>query len=186
LSAAHLAPLVPLIPTLVLNLLSTVDTQKDLLHQYSLPAVPFLLLAAIAALKNGNGLLHRPRWIILYSLVGFLALAKVGYISSRYLTALDTWQATRQALTQINSDGNMLTTAFIVPHVTHRPVVKVATRGTDAIDLSQFQSVLLNLRHPGWMSDRQVQERLLTRLRQDAQFQSQFAEDEVYLFVRRK
>ncbi|MDX2243967.1 MAG: DUF2079 domain-containing protein [Leptolyngbyaceae cyanobacterium bins.302] len=186
LSFAHLAPLLPLLPTLGMNLLSTVENQKDLLHQYSLPAVPFLLLAAIASLSHGKGLLHHPRHIVLYSLVGFLALAKFGYFGSRYLAALDTWQATRTALTYIDSNGSILTTAYITPHVTHRPVVKVAIQGSEDDDLSQFQYVLLNLRHPGWMSDRAVQQTLVDRLQQDSRFKQQLHQDDVFLFVHGK
>lgn len=183
LSFRHLAALVPIAPTLAMNLLSTVESQKDLLHQYSLPAVPFLLLAAIAALANQKGLLQQPRHIIVFALVSFLALAKVGYFGSRYLDSLDTWQATRTALATINSSGSILTTAFIVPHVTHRPLVKVAIQGTETVDLNQFQFVLLNLRHSGWMSDRSVQQALLNRLQKSHQFQPQFQQDEVVLFM---
>ena len=183
LSLAHLAPLLPTIPTLAMNLLSTMETQKDLLHQYSLPVVPFLLLATIAALSNGKGLLQRPRYIILYALVGFFALAKIEYFGSRYLSSLDTWQATRTALAQIDSPGNILTTAYVVPHVTHRANVQVTIRGTEDDDLSQFHYVLLNLRHPGWMSDRIVQTQLRDRLQQDPHFTQQFHQDDVVLFI---
>jgi len=185
LSLPHLAPLIPTIPTLAMNLLSTVESQKDLLHQYSLPAVPFLMLAAIASLANDKGLLQRPRFIVLYALVGFLALAKVGYFGSRYLDSLDTWQATRNALAKIDSSGSILTTAFITPHVTHRPLVKVAIQGTENTELNQFQYVLLNLRHPGWMSDRPLQQTLVNRLQQSDRFQLQLQQDDVYLFVKR-
>jgi len=183
LSLSHLTPLVPIIPTLGMNLLSTVDYQKDLLHQYSLPAVPFLLLAAIAAVANGKGWLHRPRHIVLFALVGFLALAKVGYFGSRYLNSFDTWQATRSALHHVNSPDSVLTTAWIVPHVTHRPIVKVTLQGTQDDDLNQFHYVLLNLRHPGWMSDRTVQTNLRDQLRQNPHFVEEFQQDDVHLFV---
>jgi uncharacterized membrane protein len=185
LSLAHLAPLVPILPTLGMNLLSTVDQQKDLLHQYSLPAVPFLILTAIAALAAGQSWLHRPRHIVLFALVGFLALAKFGYFASRYLHSLDTWPATRTAISQIQSSEGVLTTAWIVPHVTHRPLVKVTIQGTPASDVTPFRYVLLNLRHPGWMSDRTVQQTLRDRLRQDARFVEQFQQDDVHLFVQR-
>lgn len=186
LSWRHLAPLVPILPTLGMNLLSTVDQQKDLLHQYSLPAVPFLLLAAIAAVAAGQSWLHRPRAIILFALVGFLALAKFGYFTSRYLQSLDTWQATRSAVSQMESAESVLTTAWIVPHVTHRPMVKVTIQGTQDDDLTLFRYVLLNVRHPGWMSDRWVQQTLRDRLRQDARFVEQFQQDDVHLFVQNR
>ncbi len=185
LSFRHLAALVPILPTVAMNLLSTLESQKDLLHQYSLPALPFLLLAAIASLSQGKGMVQNPRGILIWSLIGFLALAKFGYFSSRYLEALDTWQATRTALTQVSPQGSILTTASIVPHVTHRPIVKLAIAGTEAIDLGQFDQVLLNLRHPGWSSTTELQQGLVQRLQQDSRFRQQSQQDQVYLFVRK-
>lgn len=185
LSWRHLAPLVAAIPPLAMNLLSTMDTQKDLLHQYSLPILPFLVVATIAAIANGRGLVQNPRGIWLWALVGFIALAKFGYFGDRYLSSLDTWQATRAALTQLPSEGSILTTAWIVPHVTHRPTVKVTMTGTETTDLGQFAIVLLNLRHPGWMSTPALQRTLLKRLEQDDRFTQTLAQDNVYLFVRR-
>ena len=185
LSWRHLAPLVAAIPPLAMNLLSTMDSQKDLLHQYSLPILPFMVVAAIAAVANQHSLLQNPRRIWLWALVGFLALAKFGYFGDRYLNALDTWQATRTALTQAQPTGSILTTAWIVPHVTHRPTVKVTMTGTETTDLGQFDHVLLNLRHPGWMSTPETQRTLLTKLEQDSRFTRTFAQDDVYLFMRR-
>ena len=185
LSWRHPAALIPIIPTLAMNLLSTMESQKDLLHQYSLPALPFLCLAAIAALAHGHSPIQRPRFILLYALVGFVALAKFGYFGSRYLSALDTWQATRTVLSQLDGDRPILTTAWIVPHVTHRPLVKVAIQGTQTADLSSFTHVVLNLRHPGWMSDRALQQTLVDHLQADPQFELKFAQDEVYWFQRR-
>ncbi|MBF2027209.1 MAG: DUF2079 domain-containing protein [Oscillatoriales cyanobacterium C42_A2020_001] len=184
LSIFHLAPLVAIAPTLAMNLLSTIESQKDLLHQYSLPALPFLFIAVIAALADGKGLLQKPRRIVLFALVGFVALAKVGYFGDRYLGALSTWQATRTALSQIQPIGSVLTTAWIVPHVTHRPLVKVTIEGTETQDISQFDYVLLNTQHPGWMSTPALQQILITRLQQDPRFILQFQQDGVYLFRR--
>lgn len=182
LSIFHLAPLVAIAPTLAMNLLSTMESQKDLLHQYSLPALPFLFIAAIAAVADGKALLQKPRWIVLVALVGFFALAKVGYFGDRYLSSLNTWQATHTALSQVEPTASILTTAWIVPHVTHRPVVKVALTGTETQDLSQFDQVLLNTQHPGWMSTPELQQTLVTRLQQDPRFTLQFQQDGVYLF----
>uniref|UniRef100_A0A832H503 DUF2079 domain-containing protein n=1 Tax=Oscillatoriales cyanobacterium SpSt-402 TaxID=2282168 RepID=A0A832H503_9CYAN len=185
LSVSHLAPLVVIAPTLAMNLLSTMESQKDLLHQYSLPALPFLFIAAIAALADGKGLLQKPRRIVLFALVGFVALAKVGYFGDRYLSALNTWQATRTALTTVSPTGSILTTAWIVPHVTHRSTVKVAIAGIEKHDLTQFNDILLNPQHPGWMSTPEFQQMLVTQLHQDPRFKLQFQRDGVYLFTRR-
>ncbi|NJP12091.1 MAG: DUF2079 domain-containing protein [Leptolyngbyaceae cyanobacterium RU_5_1] len=184
LSWRSLAPLVGVIPTLTMNLLSTLQTQKDLVHQYSLPAVPFLFLAVITALSQNRGWVQSRRGIILCSLIGFLALAKVGYFGSRYLSSLDTWNATRTALAQVSPKGGVLTTAAIAPHVTHRSVVKLAVTGTESTDLGQFNTVLLNVRHPGWMSSSELLQGFVNRLQQDTHFKLQYQHDDVYLFIK--
>jgi hypothetical protein len=126
---------------------------------------------------------QQPRGIILWSLVGFLALAKFGYFGSRYLDSLDTWQATRAALTQVQPQSRILTTAWIAPHLTHRPVVKLAIAGSESTDLNQFDQVLLNLRHPGWMSSPALLQTLINRLQQDSHFTQTYRQDDVYLFT---
>ncbi len=54
----YLSPLIAALPTLVMNILSDSAAQRDLVHQYSLPILPFLMLtviAAFAAKKPGYG-----------------------------------------------------------------------------------------------------------------------------------
>lgn len=183
LSFRHLAPLVPAIPTLVINLLSESAAQRDLVHQYSLPALPFLLLAAIASLQAGHAWLRSRRAIVLWSLVAFLALAKYGYFGSIYLSRLDTWQATRKAMAEIQTEGSVLTTHAIAPHLTHRPLLQF-TNPAVAPNLQNFDYVLLNLRHPVWPSHPEFARSLQLQLQTDPQFRLAFRQDEVYLFVK--
>lgn len=97
------------VPTLFLNLLTDHQPQKDLIHQYSLPVLPFLLLAVISTLAAGGGWLRSRRAIVLWSLVAFLALAKFGYFGSIYLESINTWQATREAISHIQPQKSILT-----------------------------------------------------------------------------
>lgn len=185
LSPGRLTPLVGAIPTLAINIIADYQPQKDLIHQYSLPALPFLLLAVISTLAAGRGWFRNRRGIILWALVAFIALAKVGYFGDKYLNSLDTWQATREAVAQIPSKGSVLVPAQVAPHLTHRPVVKLTTTGSESADLSQFDYVLLNLRHPGWGSTRQVATSLWERLKKAPDFQLTYQRDDVYLFAKK-
>jgi uncharacterized membrane protein len=178
----HLTPLISAIPALSMNLLASSVTQKSLTHQYSLPILPFLFLVVISTLASGKGWLRNSRGIILWSLGAFLALAKFGYFGSIYLDSLDTWQATREALTQINTKGNVLTTTDIAPHLTHRSVVKIADRNSQSANLNHFSDVLLNLRHPGWSSSKELANNLVDRLQRSPQFKLSYQRDEVFLF----
>ena len=178
----HLTAMVAAIPTLVINLLSDSPAQRDLVHQYSLPVLPFLLVAVIASLAAGKAWLRNPRTIVLWSLVFFLALAKYGYFGSIYLDSLDTWQATREAIAQVQTSGGVLTTAEIAPHLTHRQLVKFTDVNSPPTNLAQFDYVLLNVRHPGWQSNREFATSLVERLKNTPEFALNYQRDEVYLF----
>jgi len=178
-------PLIAALPTLLMNLLANDPGQKDLLHQYSLPILPFLLLVIINLLKEEKTLLRLPRWIILWSLVTFFALAKVGYFTSRYLSSLDTWQATNNAIAQIKTQGGVFTSAEIAPHLTHRPLVKLTTNGSESLDLNQFDYVLLNLRHPGWESSPELLNQFREKVEKISEFQLSYQKDDVILFSKK-
>ena len=184
LSPRHLLPLVGAIPTLLMNILADDPLQRDLTHQYSLPLIPFLILAVISTLAAGGGWVRGGRSIILWSLVAFIALAKVGYFWSIYLNSLDTWQATREAIAQVQTPGGVLTTAEIAPHLTHRPLVKLTDAKSPPADLTKFNYVLLNLRHPGWLSNREFATSLVNQLKNTQKFQLSYQRDDVYLFKR--
>ena len=178
-------PLIAALPTLLMNLLANDPGQKDLLHQYSLPILPFLLLVIINLLKEEKTLLRRPRWIILWSLVTFFALAKVGYFTSRYLSSLDTWQATNNAIAQIKTQGGVFTSAEIAPHLTHRLLVKLTTNGSESLELNQFDYVLLNLRHPGWESSPELLHQFREKVEKNSEFQLSYQKDDVMLFSKK-
>lgn len=183
LSPQHLTPLVSAIPTLVLNILSDKHAQRDLIHQYSVPVLPFLLLAVISSLAAGQGLLRSRRAIILWSLLAFLGLAKYGYFWSRYLDSLDTWQATREAIAQIQTQGGVLTTHRIAPHLTQRSLIKFVEPLT-LPTVTQFEYILLDVRHPGGTTTPQVVVSLVNQLKNAELFQLSYQRDDVYLFVK--
>jgi len=185
LSWRHLAPLVAGSSILGLNLLSDSAGLKNIVFQYSLPILPFLLLAVIAAQAAGAGFLHRRRWIILWCLIAFAALARYPYFWGDYLSAVDTWSATHQAIAQIDDSNSVLTTHSIVPHLTHRVQIDYTTAAHRDGDLSQYAYVLLNLRHPAYGSSPELAQHLLGRLQTSPIFEQQFVQDDVYLFVQR-
>ncbi|ACK70347.1 conserved hypothetical protein [Gloeothece citriformis PCC 7424] len=178
----YLTPLIAAIPPLGLNLITDYTAQKNLTHQYSLPILPFLILAVIASLSHGKGWIKKPKWMIVWSIVGFLALAKYGYFSSLYLKSLDTWQATREAIALVNTKGGVLTTSPIAPHLTHRPLIKLAIAGSESINLNQFDYILLNKRHPGWSSSPELVSNFIDQVQQNPDFKLTYERDEIFLF----
>ena len=182
LSWRHLAPLVSAIPQLAINLISTTESLKDLVHQYSLPILPFLMLAVISALAAGDSLIQRPRRIILWALVGFVALAQYPLFWTRYLNRIDTWATSRAAIAQVTTDGAVLAPAAIVPHLTHRQTIRVLAEQNPP--LSDFTYLLLNRRHPGRLSSPAAVDSLIQQATSDRVWQQELEQDDVHLFIR--
>jgi len=182
LSPRHLSPLVAATPALVMNILSNVDSQKNLTQHYSLPILPFLLLAVISTLASGGWWLRNSKGITIWSLIAFLVLAKFGYFGSIYLKDIDTWQATREAIALVPNQGGVLTSAVIAPHLTHRPLIKLAIEGSEWQDLAQFDHILLNTRNPGWGSSQELVKGLVTKVKQTPGFLLKYQKDGILLF----
>ena len=183
LSPRHLAPLISTIPMLLMNILSTASTQRNLVHQYSIPILPFLFIAIIEAVAADRGFLKTRRNILIWSAIAFIIFSKVGYFWSTYLSSLDTNAATTIAIGKIRDEGAVLTTGEISPHLTHRPVVKLTFTENAAIDLQPFKYVLLNERHPGWNSNIATIQNIRSRVESSQQFNLEYKQDDVYLFV---
>ena len=183
-SFSRLTPLIPAIPCIALNLLADYPPQKDLVHQYSVPALPFIILAVISTLAVGKGWLKQPRKIVLWSLIAFLALAKYGYLWSNYLSSVDNWVATREAVAQVRNKGGVLTTAEISPHLTHRQLIEFTKVDEPPADLDKYDYILLNLRHPGWLSNQNFVTDLINKLKQNQSFNLQYQRDDIYLFIK--
>jgi uncharacterized membrane protein len=200
-SPRHLTPLISAVPMLGMNILSDIPAQRDLIHQYSIPILPFLLVAAIANLSHQNlqevkipkifdklriPSLPLSKAIVTWSFIAFLCLAKYGYFWTIYLNEAETVLATKEAITLVETKGNILTTSHIAPHLTHRPVVKLTQANTPPGNLTEFEYVLLNLRYPGWMSDRNFVQNLITQLTNHPQFQLKYQRDDIYLFTKKQ
>ncbi|MEH1921642.1 DUF2079 domain-containing protein [Nostoc sp.] len=184
LSLPGIKPLVGAIPCLALNILADYSPQKNLILQYSLPVLPFLLLAVISSLAAGRGLLQNKRAIILWSLVVFLSLAKFTLFGGKYLKSIDTWQATKQAIAQIQTQGSVYTTAQISPHLSHRKLITFTNNDSPPADLNTYNYVLLNVRHPSWSNTQEFAGSLVNQLKNNQEFQLKYQRDEVYLFVK--
>ena len=70
-----------------------------------------------------------------------------------------------QAVSPVKTTGSILSHSQVTPHLTHRPLIKLAQQGSELVELTQFEYIFLNLRHPGFASTQQVTTRLLERLK---------------------
>jgi len=186
LSPANLAALLPIIPSIGLNLLSVNPAQRSLLYQYSLPAVPFLMVLVIAALAKPHRWLPHRRVILVWAIVTFVFLAqwRQGWLWLQS-PMLETWQPMRAAIAQVRPDASVLTDNLIAPHLTHRSLIELVSPYVEP-DLTRFEYVLLNARYPfAWDGKSQTEriEKLVALLQQDDRFQQVYAERQVYLFA---
>ncbi|MGL5061924.1 MAG: DUF2079 domain-containing protein, partial [Microcoleus sp.] len=119
--------------------------------------------------------------LILWSLLMFLILAKYGYFWTVYLEHLDTWQATRQAINLVETQGNVLTDNYLAPHLAHRKTIKLLHQVANGQSLQEFEYVLLNLRHP-WHDTADIGDRVAVQLKKSALFELKYQQDDVFLF----
>jgi uncharacterized membrane protein len=181
LNPRYFAPMVAAVPQLAMNLLSEKEVQKNLVHQYSLPILPFMLLVAIASLAAGNAWIQRPKQIMLWSLVAFVALGQWHLFGTRYLTKLSTWQATRSAIAQVTTQDAVLAPAAVFPHLSHRSLIHVVTQA-QGVRLENYRYLLFDQRHPGGLSSPELVLDLINQVKKNPCFQLRFQQDDVFLF----
>lgn len=181
---ADLYPLIVALPTLIMSILSDDPQQRYLANQYSLPILPFLILIAISSLE----LISKKRWhlrfIIFWAALAFIAMSRFNLFAGEYLASLDTWQATNEAIALVKTEGSVLTTHEISPHITHRPQVKLAFSNTSQ-KLEQFDYILLNTRHPGYQSDHVYSLDLVEKAKKMPSLELRYQKDDVYLFIKK-
>ncbi|ERT08443.1 hypothetical protein M595_1509 [Lyngbya aestuarii BL J] len=207
LSPLSLTALVPAIPTILINSLSDVPFQRSLAFQYSIPVLPFLLVAIISSLEHHGSSLGKvilkiwqklkkteqiqdtisfpnysklPQLILIWSLIVFLMFGKYGRFWV-YFNRLDTWNATREAITLVQPRGNVLTDNRLAPHFTHRPVVKLLSQVTIDDNFTEFDYIVLNLRHP-WPDTENIGQNIANKLTTDPRFQALYQQDDVFVF----
>ena len=181
LTPRHFAPMVAAIPQLAMNLLSEKEVQKNLVHQYSLPILPFMLLVVIASLAADDAWIQRPKNILMWSLVAFMALGQWHLFGTRYLSKLSTWQATRSAIAHVTTQDPVLAPAALVPHLSHRSHINVIGKA-ESVKLENYRYVLLNQRHPGGLSTPEIVLKLVNQAKNNPCFQLSFQRDDVFLF----
>lgn len=180
--AKNWTPLIAILPTLMMNILANDSAQRDLVHQYSVPILPFLMLIVI------NGLTLLPQNFITFqaifswAILGFILLSRLHFFAGHYWQRIDTWQPTREALGKIQDQGAVLTTAEIAPHLSQRPVVHLAITSPPVQNLANYRHILLNESYPGWLSNPELVAKLLETIKQIPRFRAVFNQAGIYLF----
>jgi uncharacterized membrane protein len=192
LSWRQAAILLPALPAFLLNVLSSESGQRNLIFQYQLTIFPFLilwLLYSIAAFqKEQQRLWLTPRWMVAWSTLAFLALAKYTYFFSLYLSNLSNLTAVQQAIHLVEGPGGVLAPSQITAHLSERQTAEMIKSSVvwDSISLKPYRYVLLDQRNPGYANDDASNKRLLDTLHHLQDFREIYAKDDVLLFQRQK
>ena len=182
------AILLPAAPMLLLNVLSDYEGQRDLIHHYSLLIIPFLMTWAIDSiarnLNNRQRMWLLPRWLVIWSAISFLALAKYSYFFTRYLPLLPEISSIRTAVNLVSPESKVLASSFIVPHLSQRPEIYFASNSwtLDRLRSESIEEVLIGYRYleRNLSPERAVQ--LVAELKQAKDFELVYERDEVFLF----
>ena len=145
-------------PLILSNILSESSSQRTLIHQYSLPIVLIIVISLINGLANNKGQLIYKKRIFLWMILCWAALAKPLFFVGPYLTRVDSIKPAREAFTLIQKDEKVITTSYLVPHLSQRAFIKYPNnKGDIKSDLLKFNVLLLNPLDPGWDSSNKLQ-----------------------------
>jgi uncharacterized membrane protein len=179
----YLTPLIAAVPCLALNLLADHPSQKNLVLHYSLPVIPFLIVALIASLAARKAWLQTKRAIMLWAMVAFVALGKFWYFTSEYIDHRDNLKATKEAINLVDPKDSVFTTDIISPHLTHRKLISYKYSEPQQLStLKNFHYVLINTRHPGWAAAPEIYQNSVNYLSQQPEYRLNYQKDDVYLF----
>lgn len=178
------AVLIPALPALFLNLITDYAPQKNLVFQYALPILPFLLLLAMTHWHQDTTWIKRPRWIITWAAIAFLALGKYTFFLGPYWQHWADLGDLQRAVSFVSSGDRLLTAPHIAPHLSHRPELQLAIRDSAPFDLNQFDSILLQTNHAGWPDSEAMVQELNQQLQQSSQFKPIYQQGNVVLYHR--
>ena len=185
----EVAVLIPALPMLLLNLLSDYAPQRDLIHHYSLPIFPFIMVWLVRSLaayrKQQQRQWLKPKLLILWAAIAFLVLGKYDYFFTRYLSHLSNLPSAYAALSQVPAQGSVLTAEHLAPHLSHRAIVHTFSNSPQTpAQLNRYDYVLMDTQHPGRLTP-EILATLKERLRSASNFQLTYSQNDVFLFKKR-
>lgn len=162
------------VPLVLVNLLSASPSYRTLVHHYSLPLAVVSVLAAIDGLatreRKGQGPQRRARALLIgWAILCWLALAKPWFFTGPYLERLNQRAATVNAIAQIPQEAKVLTTSYLVPHLSQRQHIAFPKTGFGTpLKDTIWTALLLHPNDPGWGSKPTVQQELLNQAHRNA------------------
>ena len=154
------------LPLLLTNILSDSSAQRDLVHQYSLPISLIIIISLINGFQKYNHYFRyyfRLFWILLC----WSALAKPWFFTGPYLDRIQLIKSSNEAFAMINKKANVITTSYLVPHLSQRKLIKFPNNKNQLdADFEKYEILLLNPQDPGWGSSGEIQKYYLKSARE--------------------
>ena len=181
-----ISAMLPALPMLGLNILADFPRQRDLIHQYSLPIIPFLFIWLIASLVYLSKRRQR-RWLskrilIIWSIIAWLALAKYGYFWTRYAPLYANVGAVRTAVNLVEPDARVLTSGYIAPHLSQRDTLMLLGDGNvERVVKYDLDTILIAQQHLGLGTSPQVAEETIAELLESSEFNLVYQQQDVFL-----
>ena len=150
------------LPLLAINVLSSWPTQKDLIHQYSLPLAVLLVVASmdglVADMCQDRLWLIRRLWLCYFwATLSWVLLTKTEYFFDHYLSRVEQVQSVENFIQAFPANAAVLTHNYIIPHLSQRPVVKMLSEGfswesatVETAQYAQLDIALLNPHDSTW------------------------------------
>jgi uncharacterized membrane protein len=180
------APLLAIVPTVMLNILSSHSPQRSPFFHYSLTVVPFAFAMLIAALATRRAWLTSPRAIAGWS-IGLLVVGgavRMSRVQSQHAFDWETLNHTRQAMQFVEKDAAVLTTFEAVPHLSHREVVEYVGGVVPLRPIVDYDYILLNIRHSSLDHVDEKLAQVFDEVHASHEFELKYEGPDVYLFKR--
>ena len=186
---------IPFTPLIFLNLISNSYPMKNLVHQYSLFIVPFIAVSIQESLspKLIEGIKNYPKWfqkrsskfIFFWSLVTFLIFSRFTFFFGPFHNHFESAASRREAIGMIKNNSSILTTNDLVPHLSKRKNIKF-TDSKINYNLDEFDEILLDLKEPGWQSNKDFVDEIYKNLIANNRWSQKYEKDNIILFEKIK
>ncbi|MEH2055441.1 MAG: DUF2079 domain-containing protein [Nostoc sp.] len=184
----HATMIIPALPMFLLNIISDYSAQRDLVHHYSLTIFPFLIVWLLYSIwqyqQDKKRPWLKPRFLIVWAIIAFLALAKYEFFITRYLSSLSILNSLHTAVSLVKTQGSVLTTSRIAPHLSQRQIINLISTDSKIDDISSgnIEYVLLDARTKNRENKLDFNPELPYELKNNQAFKLIYQQDDVYLF----
>ena len=151
------------VPLLLVNLNAEASSYRTLIHHYSLPFAVLSVTAAIDGLATKQTRAF-PWKGFAWAVACWIALAKPWFFTGPYFNKVGMINSVNQAISKLTPQDRILTTSYLVPHISHRKHIAFAKPSLSKQAFEDGWTVLLlNPSQPGWGWKGSTQRRLLNQ-----------------------